>query len=387
MPPLPEPSAPALEHSHAVRQAIVAEIADSGGWMPFARYMELALYAPGLGYYSAGLDKFGAGGDFVTAPEISALFGQAVARQAAQVLRETGGDVLEIGAGSGKLALDLVLELERAEQLPARYCILELSADLRQRQQARIEQAAPHLLERFTWLDALPEKFTGFIVGNEVLDAMPVHLVLWRDGEVFERGVSLLDEHLHWSDRPLGEGELLRQARALPPMGFSAGADYLAEINLAAQGFMRSLGNMLEHGLVLMLDYGFGASEYYHPQRSQGTLMCHYRHHAHADPFHLPGLQDITAHVDFSAMARAGGEAGMDLLGYANQANFVINCGLIDLLARVSPENPAAYLPLVNQAQKLMSPAEMGELFKAIALGKCLTPPLVGFTRGNRALA
>ena len=386
MPSLPEPSPSALEHSHSVSTAIAAEITKAGGWISFTRFMELALYAPGLGYYSAGLDKFGAGGDFVTAPEISSLFGRALAHQAAQVLRQSGGNVLEIGAGSGKLALDLMLELERLEQLPPRYFILELSADLRQRQQQRIGREAAHLLERFEWLDALPEKFTGLVLGNEVLDAMPVELLTWRPGAISERGAALQDGRLVWAERALTQGSLREQAGALPPAQFVSGETaYGSEINLAAQGFMRSLGEMLERGVILMLDYGFGQSEYYHPQRSQGTLMCHYRHHAHADPFLLPGLQDITAHVDFSAMAHAGMEAGLDLLGYASQANFLINCGLTDLLGQISPEDPAAYLPIVAQAQKLMSPAEMGELFKAIALGKGFEPPLRGFTRGDRS--
>lgn len=386
MPSLPEPGASALEHSHAVSAAIAAEIAASGGWISFARFMELALYAPGLGYYSAGLDKFGAGGDFVTAPEISNLFGQAIAHQAAQVLRQTGGNILETGAGSGKLALDLMLELERLEQLPERYFILELSADLRQRQQQRIGREAAHLLGRFEWLDALPEKFTGLVLGNEVLDAMPVELISWRAGSISERGVALLDGRFSWAERALTQGGLLEQARVLPPAQFVSGdAAYTSEINLAAQGFLRSLGQMLERGVILMLDYGFGQSEFYHPQRSQGTLMCHYRHQAHADPFFLPGLQDITAHVDFSAMARAGVEAGLELLGYASQANFLINCGLTDLLGQISPEDPASYLPVVAQVQKLMSPAEMGELFKAIALGRGIEPPLTGFTRGDRS--
>ncbi|MBZ0104075.1 MAG: SAM-dependent methyltransferase [Sulfuricella denitrificans] len=383
--PLPNPSA--LEHSSTVSAAIAAEIIAAGGWISFSRFMELALYAPGLGYYSAGLDKFGAGGDFVTAPEISPLFGQAIAHQAVQVLNLTGGNLLEIGAGSGKLALDLMLELERLEALPVQYCILELSADLRQRQQQRIEREASHLLPRFAWLDRLPEKFTGLVLGNEVLDAMPAELLTWRSGTILERGVALHDGHFVWSERALTQGGLLEQAVALPPAQFISGETaYTSEINLAAQGFMRSLGQMLERGLILMLDYGFGESEYYHPQRSQGTLMCHYRHHAHGDPFFLPGLQDITAHVDFTAIARAGMADGLDLLGYTSQANFLINCGLTDLLGQISPEDPASYLPMVSQVQKLISPSEMGELFKALALGKGIESGLRGFSRGNRGL-
>lgn len=383
---LPEPGASALDHSRAVHSAITAEISAAGGWISFTRYMELALYAPGLGYYSAGLDKFGSGGDFVTAPEISPLFGQTIAHQAAQVLRQSGGNILEIGAGSGKLAFDLMLELEQLKQLPAHYFILELSADLRQRQQQRIERGAPHLFPRFVWLDSLPEKFTGLVLGNEVLDAMPIEVLAWRGTEIYQRGVGLQEGHLVWDERLLPDGKIRETALALPPASFSTSdAHYVSEINLAAQGFMRSLGHMLERGLILMLDYGFGASEYYHPQRTQGTLMCHYRHHAHADPFLLPGLQDITSHVDFSAIARAGTETGLDLLGYASQANFLVNCGLTDLLGQISPEDPASYLPMVAQVQKLMSPAEMGELFKTIALGRGIEPILRGFTQGNRS--
>lgn len=381
---LPPPDTATLSHGQNVREAIAREIAAAGGWISFARFMELALYAPGLGYYSAGLDKFGAGGDFVTAPEISALFGQCLANQAAQVLRSTAGDILEIGAGSGKLALDMLRELERQEQLPPRYFILELSADLRRRQRDRLEREIPHLLERCTWIDTLPDGFTGLVVGNEVLDAMPVHLLTWRAEEVCERGVCLQEDVLAWSERSLREGELLRQANRLPPAGFALDAPYRSEIGTAAQAFIRSLGAVLERGMILMLDYGFGAGEYYHPQRDRGTLMCHYRHHAHDDPFFLPGLQDITAHVDFSAIARAGQESGLDLLGYAGQAHFLINCGLTGLLARHDPADAGAYLPLAAEAQKLVSPAEMGELFKALALGKGLEDTPVGFARGDR---
>jgi SAM-dependent MidA family methyltransferase len=384
MPPLPEPEQALLSHSQAVGVSLASEINEQGGWISFARFMELALYAPGLGYYSAGLDKFGAGGDFVTAPEISPLFGQCLARQAVQVLQLTGGDVLEIGAGSGRLAVDLMRELEHLDALPARYAILELSGDLRQRQQALIEQALPHLAARFYWLDTLPERFCGLILGNEVLDAMPVHLVVWRGNEISERGVGLAQGRFIWAERKLESGELRDAAMVLPPAGFSSAEHpYVSEIHLAAQGFVRSLGNCLDKGIILMLDYGFPESEYYHPQRGQGTLMCHYRHHAHDDPFFLPGLQDITAHVDFSAAIRAALSAGLENRGYATQAQFLLQTDLTDLLARLSPEDSNRYLPAVAQAQKLVSPAEMGELFKVVALGKGIEAPLMGFVRAR----
>ncbi len=379
MAPLPEPSPDALHHSRELARLIHREIAAAGGWIAFSRYMELALYAPGLGYYSAGAAKFGAAGDFVTAPELSPLFGRTLARQAAQVLELTGGEVLELGAGSGRLALDLLRELERLGTLPVRYNILEVSADLRERQRALIGEAAPHLLERVAWLDTLPASFTGIILGNEVLDAMPAALVRWREDTVYERGVASAGDEFQWSERPLAPGPLLDAARAL-----ELPAGYLSEINLAAAALVASLARRLQSGALLLIDYGFGESEYYHPQRSQGTLMCHYRHHAHADPFFLPGLQDITAHADFSRIARAGTAGGLELLGYATQAAFLINCGIAQLLSETPVEDVSTYLPLTNQAQRLLSPAEMGELFKVIALGKGIDEPLVGFAGGDR---
>lgn len=376
MSPLPAPDPAALEYSEKTSALIRGEIESAGGWIPFSRFMELALYAPGLGYYSAGMHKFGAAGDFVTAPEISALFGQALAQQAAQVLRRTDGNILEIGPGSGRLAFDLLSELERSGQLPERYFLLEVSADLRQRQQHLLARFAP----RVEWLDRLPASFAGLIIGNEVLDAMPVHLVVWGEDSLFERGVSLEDGQFSWSERKLTSGELFDIAASLdvPP-------GTISEIALAARGFIATLAGLLEKGTILMLDYGFGQNEYYHPQRSSGTLMCHYRHHAHDDPFYLPGLQDITAHVDFTAIAEAGVRRGLNLLGYTSQDHFLINCGITDLLARVSPEQASAYLPLAAQAQKLLNPAEMGELFKAIALGKGVDMPLLGFVRGDKS--
>ncbi|MGE5027655.1 MAG: class I SAM-dependent methyltransferase [Betaproteobacteria bacterium] len=376
MPPLPAPDPAALQHSANTAAFIRHEIESAGGWIPFSRFMQLALYAPGLGYYSAGLHKFGKGGDFVTAPEISALFGRTLARQAVQVLDLAGGCILEIGAGSGRLAFDLLTELALLDRLPERYLILEVSADLRERQQQLLAPFA----QRVEWLDALPASFTGLVLGNEVLDAMPVHIVAWLKNGLHERGVAWADGYFAWSERALGAGELFDIAARLdvPP-------GTVSEISMAARGFIASLAGMLEKGVVLLLDYGFGRSEYYHPQRNAGTLMSHYRHHAHADPFYLPGLQDITAHVDFTAVAETGIAHGLELLGYTSQAHFLLNCGITDLLAQASPEQAHTYLPLSAQAQKLLSPAEMGELFKAIALGKGMDAPLLGFVSGDKS--
>lgn len=361
--------------SARLAELIRSEIAAHDGWLPFSRFMELALYAPGLGYYSAGAAKFGAAGDFVTAPEISALFGRTVARQAAQILEASGGDLLELGAGSGKLAFDILSELQRLGQLPHRYYILEVSADLRERQRQRLAPFAG----RVEWLEALPESFSGLILGNEVLDALPVHVVEWRGQGLAERGVTWCDDRFAWSDRPLADGPLHEAAARL-----KLAPGYRSEIGLAAQGLIASLAECLERGTLLFIDYGFGASEFYHPQRREGTLMCHFRHRSHDDPLSHPGLQDLTAHVDFSAIAEAGMAHGLALAGYTSQAHFLINCGLTDLLAETSPEQASAYLPLAAQAQKLVSPAEMGELFKVIAFTKGEAIPLRGFARGDK---
>lgn len=378
---LPSATPEALAHSEALAALIRREIAAAGGWLPFSRYMELALYAPGMGYYSGGAHKFGRPGDFVTASEISPLFGRTLAAQVAEILTGSAPQLLEVGAGSGALAVQMLLELERLGCLPERYWILEVSGELRERQSRRIAEEAPHLAARVSWLEALPDSFIGLVLGNEVLDAMPVHVVAWDRNGVHERGVILdADGRFTWQDRP-AFGSVLKAASAL-----TVPTPFVSEINLAAGAWLAQWGRILERGALLLLDYGFPRREYYHPQRSAGTLVCHYRHHVHDDPFHLPGLNDITAHVDFTHVAEAAHGAGLAVLGYTSQAEFLINCGLIDLL-NAERDDPAAYLRLAAGAQKLISPSEMGELFKAIALGKGLSQPLLGFRRGDRVHA
>ena len=377
-PNLPPPDPDALIHCRKVRAHIRSEIERAGGWISFARYMELALYAPGLGYYAGGAAKFGAAGDFITAPEMTPLFGRTLARSAEAVLMQTGGDILELGAGSGRLALDLLRELERRDGLPAQYRILELSPDLRDRQRALLAAEAPQLLPRVVWLDTLPDSFRGLILANEVLDAMPVHLVRWLNGELSERGVIDQAGEFAWRDQPLSDGPLWRAAGAINP-----GADYLSEINLAAPAWIASLAQCLERGVILSLDYGFPRAEYFHPQRDSGTLRVHYRHHSLDDPFYLPGLCDLTAHVDFSAVADAAAEAGLELLGYTSQANYLLNAGLLDLMQTMSPMT-SEYLRAAAAVQKLLQPSEMGELFKAIAFGRGMAETLPGFERGDR---
>src|SRR5262245_60142049 len=372
---LPEPTPDARAHSDRVAEHIRGEIAGNGGWISFARYMELALYAPGLGYYSAGAKKLGKAGDFVTAPEISPLYGQTLARQVRQIVQSGFDEILEVGAGSGALAATLLEELDSYEAAPRSYLILELSADLRERSRDTLAARVPHLLERVAWLNRLPPAFSGVVLGNEVLDAMPVHVVRVLSGKVEEGGVGVRGGRFDWSWR-LASGELLEAARALGlPEGFRT------EIALAARGFARSLAGVLEKGVALFVDYGFPQKEYYHAQRREGTLMCHYRHHAHADPFFLPGLQDITSHVDFSAVAAAARDAGLEVAGYTSQAQFLVNCGITEIMSRTPPEDGGKFLPLANQANRLMSASEMGELFKVIALGRGF-PSLAGFREG-----
>jgi SAM-dependent MidA family methyltransferase len=369
---LPAPPADAQALSDQLTAFIARQIDAAGGWISFARYMELALYAPGLGYYSAGSRKLGADGDFITAPELSPLFARTLARQLAQLHGEGLRNVFELGAGSGALAADLLLELDVLGCLPETYWILELSADLRERQQATINERAPRLRPRVRWLNTLPPRIEGVILANEVLDATPAHRIRVTENGIDELGI---DRDLAEITRP-ATGALLNAASEL-----NLAPGYETEINLAARVLVASLVQPLKRGVMLFIDYGFPAREFYHPQRNRGTLMCHYRHHAHDDPFAFIGLKDITAHVDFSAIAHAAQDGSAQLLGYTSQAMFLINCGITDLLAATPAGEARRYAPLAAQVQKLTSPAEMGELFKVIALGKGVEPPLRGFAR------
>lgn len=372
------PSDDARAHSARLSSHIREAIARAGGWIPFDRYMDLALYAPGLGYYAAGSHKFGGAGDFVTAPELSPLFGQCVARPVAQVVRDTGGDVLELGPGTGRLAATLLTSLAEDGALPHRYLLLEPSADLRERQAAYLRATVPALADRTVWLDALPDTLDGIVIANEVLDALPVRVVEWHEDGLYEAGVTTTDGGFTWALRPLEDPGLRAEASAL-----SVPRPYRSEFNLRAGALVATLAERLRRGALLFVDYGFGQSEYYHPQRNAGTLLCHSRHHALDDPFRLPGLQDVTAHVDFTRVARAGIQAGLTLAGYTTQAHFLVDCGITDQLSRASPHDAKTYLPLVAGAQKLLAPQEMGELFKAIAFTRGVAAPLPGFRAGD----
>lgn len=336
-----------------------SEIAAAGGWISFARYMELALQA----YYGRSDRQFGARGDFVTAPELGSLFARTLARQ----LKGLAPPILELGAGTGALAEALLKELN------CEYLILETSAALRSRQ-------AERLGGRVRFLETLPQAFRGVIIANEVVDAMPVHAVTWEAEGIAERGVRFKEEEeLAWEERPAA-GAVLEAAKAI-----EVPVPYESEIGLAGRAWMRSLGERLESGVILVIDYGFPRREYYHPQRSMGTLMCHAGHRAHGDPFLHPGEQDITAHVDFSALAQAARESGLDVLGYATLAQFLVNCGITDVLEQANLDNALRYAPIAAEAQRLLSPAEMGELFKVLAVGRGVKRPLLGFSRGDRS--
>jgi SAM-dependent MidA family methyltransferase len=377
--PLPEPSDDAKAASHELSACIAASIRSAGGWLPFVDYMDMALHLPGLGYYAGGSLKFGAAGDFVTAPELTPLFGQALARQVAQILAVLPAPtLLEVGAGSGRLAADLLAALETLGALPARYEILELSGELRARQQQTLLDAVPQLAERVVWLDALPETFTGCVVANELLDALPTHAVAWRAAGALERGVIHTDSGFAWAERP-ATGALAAAMAALP-----VAAPYESEISLATRAWVSEWGRRLVRGALVLIDYGLPRHELYHPQRDHGTLRCHYRQCAHENPFWWPGLSDITSHVDFTAVAEAGFDAGLDVLGYANQASFLMNCALGTLLAERQQAGGEQALRAAGAVQMLLAPGEMGELFKVIALGRGLELPLCGFARGDR---
>lgn len=378
---LPEPDGQSILHSDRLVKTIREECKHSPDGIPFSRFMQLALYAPGLGYYSSGLQKFGESGDFVTAPEVSPLFSRCIARQLQQVLSGIQTpDVLEFGAGSGVMAADVLLELERLNALPEHYYIVELSAELRERQKQTIMTRAEHLLGDVHWLDTLPvTSFQGVIIANEVLDAMPVECFRINDRVVEQMRVVAGNDQLQPAYAKAGN-DMIEQVRSIEQRRGSAFNDgYCSEYNPAMTAWLASLYNVLDKGLVLLIDYGYPAQEYYLDERDSGTMVCHYRHRAHADPLWHPGLQDITAFVDFSALAYASDDAGFDIGGYTSQAMFLLGCGLADLHRELVNDDPGQQLILAQQIKTLTLPSEMGERFKVMALSKNIDLPLMGF--------
>ena len=374
---LPEPDADALNHSQKLLARIKQEISAQGGAISFRRYMEMALYEPGLGYYVAGTHKIGEQGDFITAPEISPLFSRCIANQCAEVLGNNKGDILELGAGSGTMACDILLELEKQRQLPDHYFILDLSPDLKQRQYQTLEKQAPQLLEKVTWLTSLPDDFNGIIIGNEVLDAMPVDVFTQQNEQVFEHHVILENDKLLEQLRPASE-DLHQQVMSLNIPHDAT--PYTSEINPNLQGWFESISACLESGVLLLVDYGYPHSEYYLPERNKGTLICHYQHLVNEAPLHYPGLQDITASVDFTAVAEAADKTGMNVAGFTSQAAFLSNAGLEQHFMQALDANPDDQYKLAQQVRTLSLPSEMGERFKFITLSKNYDIPLQGFS-------
>ncbi len=375
---LPEPDAASAAHSACVAAHIHDVIERAGGSISFAQYMQLALYAPRLGYYSAGATKLGAAGDFVTAPEISPLFGRILARQCAFVLEQLeGGCVLEPGAGTGALAISMLAKFGELGVMPDRYLILEVSADLRERQEARINSECPQYLERITWIDALPENFTGVVVANEIADAIPVERFRILNNDVMQLKVASDGQLFAWqADRaPDLLCAAVRQVEA--DIGRVLGNGYESEISPGLSNWVTDISNSVQEGAVLLVDYGVTRREYYAPERRHGWLRCHFRHRAHDNPLILPGIQDLTSWVDFSAVASAATQAGMTIAGYVTQSHLLLGGGLDEELAEFGSLPVAKQVELSGQVKLLTLPGEMGENFKCIGLmrGDILPPP------------
>jgi SAM-dependent MidA family methyltransferase len=367
-------------HCARMHDCLAERIAAAGGWLSFERFMDAALYAPGLGYYSAGAHKLGAGGDFTTAPEISRLFGACVARQCAEILGALrGGSILEIGAGSGRLAGDVLSRLESLGQLPVRYSILEISADLRQRQRQHLARQLPHLIDRIHWLDEpCVESFDGVILANEVLDALPVARFRAHNGGVQELGVVIDAAGFAWEPRPAGAAMALQCAR-LSQAGGGWSEGYTSEYCPRLGAWTHSVTHALRAGAALWFDYGLPRPQYYLPERRDGTLRCHFRHHAHGDPLLYPGLQDITAWVDYTLLAEASRPGGFAVAGFTTQSHFLAGLGVDLEMHHIAGGDANQFARLATQARRLMLPGEMGESFKAMAWLRGIDLPLSGF--------
>ena len=371
-------------HTELLSQKIMAEIASNGGWIPFSRYMEMVLYEPGMGYYSAGAHKLGAGGDFTTAPELSPLFGAAIVETLLPILEALQAQgiptrILEFGAGTGKLAESILSRLYELDFILDHYDIIEISPDLAQRQEERLQHLSKklNLSTQCRLLSSLPSHFKGIILANEVIDAIPCDAIIFQNGFWYWQGVSVINDRLTWSIGKPVEQALLPET--LVNGSFSEG--YVTELHAPANAWMRQVAKHLDTGLFLTFDYGFPESEYYHAQRLEGTLMAHHRHHAIQDPFYLPGLCDVTTHVEWSQIARSALEAEVDDVYLSNQASYLLDAGISDIALEIGdPSNPETFLPISNSLQKLLSEAEMGELFKVFAFTKKLSDILPDHT-------
>ncbi len=379
---LPEPDEKSRAHSARLADFIQSEMESRGGRLSFARYMDLALNAPGLGYYRAPDRQFGRQGDFITAPELSPLFARCLARQVGQILAHLGsGEVLETGAGSGRLCADLLNALDDLGPVPVRYLILEPSAALRARQRETIELMAPEQLSRVAWLDDLPASdFSGVMLANEMLDAIPAPRFKTSAGEVLEAFVCSRGSGFGWCyGAPEDEAMAGSVAQIEAQLGEPFADGYTSELGFGREAWLSTAGQRLDRGAMLLLDYGYTRSEYYHPQRRDGTLACYYRHRVHSDPFCWPGLQDISVHVEFSGLGRAASAAGLEVAGFTTQAEFLFATGLLDACGGHDPGS-REFLHFASQVKRLTFPGEMGELVKVLALTRAVDCPLVGFS-------
>ena len=382
---LPEPDKLSEEHSARVREHVCAKIERAGGQISFADYMHEILYAPGLGYYSAGSSKFGPAGDFITAPEVSSIFGTILARQVAEVLQQIdGASILEFGAGSGKLAADMLESLQRLDALPSTYNILEVSADLRERQESYLRQRVPDLVDRVAWLASPPTAMCGALVANEVLDALPVERFVRRDSGVMQVRVTVTNNGFEFVEEA-APGKLRGSVAAIEEdLGARLPEGYVSEICLAVPGLIEDMSAALREGVAFVFDYGVPRREYYAAERNDGWLRCHFRHHAHNDPLILPGIQDLTAWVDFTAVAAAAVAAGFEIGGYSAQAQFLMAGGLDAEMGGFADLSLEEQIELSRQVKTLTLPGEMGEHFKCIALQKGNVATPSGFSIADR---
>jgi len=376
---LPEPTDAEKRHSQQLVELIKQHIEKAGGWLSFDQYMQLALYAPGYGYYSAGLQKFGEQGDFITAPEVGSLFARTLARPVSKLLAEiSGANVIEFGAGSGKLAADLLQELQSLKQLPEKYLIIELSAELQQRQRETLQQQVPDLMHCVEWLNCLPEiPVNAIVLANEVLDAMPVKRFKIEDNKLSELGVEIDTDELKLSYRDAAVN--LNQYVAELHINHQDSDEYCSEVNLNIKPWIKSISECINQGAVYLIDYGYSRSEYYSAERNMGTFIGYYHHRSMDAPLWYPGLQDLTAFIDFTAVAEAAVENAFDVDGFTSQGNFLINCGLADIVEEISCENKIQHLKTVQQMKTLSLPGEMGERFKVLGLSKGLNDNVPGF--------
>ncbi len=382
---LPQPDAVSAAHSERCADYIRSRIHDAGGSISFAEFMHYALYAPRLGYYSAGTRKFGDDGDFVTAPEISPLFGRVIARQCAAVLRNVpGGAILEFGAGSGRLALEVLRTLDELDALPTEYSIMEVSADLRERQQRLLRRELPGIADRISWLDRMPETQRGVVIANEVLDALPVERFMRRSGGVYQLRVGDEGGEFVFVDEPAPDILAAAVESIEKDIGERLPDNYVSEVSLAAPAWLRDVAQMLEHGMILLFDYGVSRREYYAPDRNEGWLRCHFRHRAHSDPLILTGIQDLTAWVDFSAIAEVAERGGLEILGYVSQSQFLL-AGDIEAELQDFADMPIeSQLQTAAQIKMLTLPGEMGENVKCLGLARGDIPRPAAFDSADR---